>query len=183
MAAVYGRQYPKEFCRSDQQVQDQLELWTERIDKHIGLKQKLAHRLYFFSTVNCAIRREIWDKYKFPEDIRIFEDATFARNVIGAGYKIVYLPTGAVIHSHNLGARQIMNRYLDMGYVQAKYGFTEKQSKNYQSEGSRYFKQGFKQIYHEDGPLWALRFFWHTAAGFIGLTWGQALFKLGVEVK
>ncbi|HEY3855847.1 MAG TPA: glycosyltransferase family 2 protein [Verrucomicrobiae bacterium] len=179
VACVYGRQSPKKDCDPINKFRTEFNYGPERIDKHISLQHKLAHRLYFFSTVNCAIRREIWEKFKFPEDIHIFEDAAFARKVIGAGHKIVYSPGAEVIHSHNIGAKEILSRYIDAGYMQAKYSFSEKQSKSYQSEGSRYFKQGFKQIYEEAGLPWGARFFWHTAAGFIGLTWGQLLFKMG----
>jgi rhamnosyltransferase len=183
VACVYGRQVPKEECDPINKFRTGWNYQTERIDKHIGLQDKLAHRLYFFSTANCCIRRKVWEQFKFPEDIRIFEDATFARKVIAAGSTIVYTPKAAVVHSHNLGVKEITKRYLDAGYVQAKYTFAENQGKSYRSEGMNYLKQGFKYVHGDAGLVWAVRFMWHTFAGYVGLTWGRILFKLGVQLK
>jgi rhamnosyltransferase len=183
VACVYGRQLPKEECDPINKFRTGWNYQTERIDKHIGLQDKLAHRLYFFSTANCCIRRRIWEEFKFPEDIRIFEDATFARKVIAAGHTIIYNPKAAVVHSHNLGAKEIRKRYLDAGYVQAKYAFSENQGKGYRSEGMIYLKKGLGYVYREGGLLWAFRFIWHTFVGYVGLTWGRFLFKRGVELK
>jgi rhamnosyltransferase len=181
VTCVYGRQLPKDGCDPINKFRTRWNYQDDRIEKHSGLEKELAHRLYFFSTVNCAIRRETWEWYKFPEDIHIFEDAAFARKVITAGNRIVYTPKSEVIHSHNLGAKQIAKKYLDMGYVQAKYAFSSNQDKNYRSEGMRYLKQGLRQIYNEGGPLWTVRFMWHTFAGYAGLTWGRLLFKAGIK--
>jgi rhamnosyltransferase len=183
VACVYGRQLPNDHCDPINRFRTGWNYQGQRIDKHLGLKPKLAHRLYFFSTANCSIRRGIWEQYKFPEDIHIFEDSAFSRKVIGDGHKIVYTPNAEVIHSHNLGVKEILKRYLNAGYVQAKYAFTDRQDQHYRSEGLNYLKQGLRQIYGEAGSLWAMRFMWHTFAGYIGLTWGQMLFKAGVQMK
>ena len=88
-----------------------------------------------------------------------------------------------MVHSHNLGVKEIGKRYLDAGYVQAKYAFSNSQDKNYRSEGMHYLKQGVRQINREAGSLWAARFIWHTFVGYLGLVLGQILYKAGVELN
>jgi len=183
VACVYGRQLPKDDCDPVNRFRMRWNYQTEVLEKNKAQEARLAHRLYFFSTANCSIRRGIWQEFRFPEDIRIFEDTTFANRVIGAGHTIVYNPLACVRHSHNLNARQIMQRYLDVGYVQAKYGFSENQNQNYRSEGVEYLREGLKMVSREAGLLWAAKFLRHSAAGYVGLTWGRILYRLGVDLK
>jgi len=180
--AVYGRQIPKEECDPVNRFRTGWNYQGERIDKTVAKKSELGHRLYFFSTANCAIRREVWENYRFPEDIRIFEDTTFARKIIDGGGTIVYSPVAAVVHSHNLGPKAIFQRYLDMGYVQRKYEFMKNLGGSFRSEGMRYLKTGWKQVGEYGGFTWRLRFVWHTAVGYIGLTFGRFLHWSGKEL-
>lgn len=180
IGCVYGRQLPKNDCDPINKFRTEWNYRSDRIEKNQAGERALAHRLYFFSTANCAIRRGVWEQFRFPEDVRIFEDATFARKVIAAGYTIVYAPAAAVVHSHNLGPREIMGRYFDMGYVQAKYAFTRDQDRNYRAEGLAYLSEGVHCISRGAGPIWVARFIWHTMAGYLGLTWGQILFNTRV---
>jgi rhamnosyltransferase len=177
IACVYGRQLPKDDCDPINKFRTEWNYQAERIEKKRGRERELAHRLYFFSTANCAIRRQVWEKFRFPEDVLIFEDATFARKVIAAGYTIMYVPQAAVIHSHNLGPQQIMKRYFDAGYVQAKYAFTQNQDRNYRAEGFDYLYHGIQNVWREAGTVWMARFIWHTMAGYLGLTWGHIMFN------
>ena len=183
VAAVYGRQVPKEDCDPVNRFRTRWNYGTSRIDKSIKLESQLAHRLYFFSTANCAIRRDIWEQFRFPEDIRIFEDTTFARQVIQSGYTIVYNPAASVVHSHNLGAHAIFRRYLDMGYVQRKYGFGSNVGQRYRAEGIQYLKDGARTIFRDTGLAWTCRFVFHTAVGYAGLVWGRLVCKAGAKLQ
>ncbi len=183
VACVYGRQLPKDDCDPVNRFRMRWNYQAEPLEKKKAQEPWLAHRLYFFSTANCAIRRAVWEEFRFPEDVQIFEDTTFAKRVISSGYTIVYSPHAGVVHSHNLSARQVMRRYIHAGYVQAKYRFCENQGRNFRSEGVKYLRQGLKTISREAGLLWAAKFLRHTAAGYIGLTWGRILYRLGVHLK
>jgi len=58
----------------------------------------------FFSASYGAIRREIWEKFKFPENIPYQyiggEDQIWAKDLLEKGYKIIYEPKSIVKHSH-----------------------------------------------------------------------------------
>lgn len=53
-----------------------------------------------FDNVSSMIRRSVWEEVKFPER-KFAEDIAWAKMVLEKGFKIVYEPESAVIHSHN----------------------------------------------------------------------------------
>jgi GT2 family glycosyltransferase len=58
-----------------------------------------------FSNSNCAIRKDVWRSFKFDERIPYAEDILWQREVIEAGYSIVYAPDAAVYHTHRVSIR------------------------------------------------------------------------------
>ena len=54
----------------------------------------------FFSNTSSILRKSIWEKYPFPK-ADFAEDASWAEQVLRAGYKIVFEPGSVIIHSHN----------------------------------------------------------------------------------
>lgn len=69
-----------------------------------------------FSNVNCAIKRSIWESYPFSETIVMSEDQVWSRQVLEAGYKIVYSSEAAVYHSHNYSLSSAFRRFFDSGW-------------------------------------------------------------------
>jgi len=69
----------------------------------------------FISNVNSAIRRDVWQQFKFSENIIMTEDKEFANRVLAAGLQIVYQPEAAVYHAHDFGIRSIFRRSVDYG--------------------------------------------------------------------
>jgi rhamnosyltransferase len=96
-AGVYSRQIPKENCRLYMARDMQKAMPAE------GFTRSKYENLDFmiFSTVSCAVRREIWREYPFDDRIIIAEDQEWARRILNKGFKIVYEPASAVYHSHN----------------------------------------------------------------------------------
>ena len=68
-----------------------------------------------FSTANCAIRRIIWDRYRFGW-APILEDKKWQREIVDAGYKIASLHDVRVFHSHAYGFRSLVKRCASEGY-------------------------------------------------------------------
>jgi len=74
-----------------------------------------------FSTVNCMIRKTLWEKYPFDENLpkeipqaKKFggEDYDWAREMLARGYKIVVEPEFKVFHSHREPLSQLVSKYL-----------------------------------------------------------------------
>jgi len=75
----------------------------------------------FFSTVNCILRRSLWEKYPFderlPSEIPYSrklggEDFDWAREMEARGCKIVVEPGFNVYHSHRETFTQLASKYL-----------------------------------------------------------------------
>jgi rhamnosyltransferase len=57
-----------------------------------------------FDNVCSCIRRSVWSEHPF-RSTPIGEDLEWAREVLLAGYRIAYVPSAEVIHSHDRSAR------------------------------------------------------------------------------
>ncbi len=69
----------------------------------------------FFSNVSSAIRRDVWKQFPFREDVIMSEDQYWARDVLRAGYEVVYQPAAQVYHSHNYSLRGLFLRNWQSG--------------------------------------------------------------------
>jgi rhamnosyltransferase len=114
VAGVYSRQLPKPDCY----------IYLERIitrsflDKKI-IKSKTKNQnvldrykgYSLYSTVSAAIRKQIWGKIPFDDQIAIGEDMLWAAKVLDLNYKIIYEPGSIVFHSHNWEPIEVFNRF------------------------------------------------------------------------
>ncbi len=76
----------------------------------------LFYRDVFFSNVSSAARRDVLLRYPFDETLIMSEDQQFARDVLRAGYEIVYASASVVRHSHDYSWMQALRRYFDSAY-------------------------------------------------------------------
>ena len=93
IAGVYGRQLPLQH--------------TSSVDKRdllmvFGLDRKVQKKDYFFHNANSMIPRFIWEKFPFDENVTNIEDRIWGKEVIKAGYNIIYDPDAEVYHHHGL---------------------------------------------------------------------------------
>ena len=117
VAAVYGRQIPK--AGSSMERQDALDAvyGEQKTVKDPARRTGIGYRFYHFSDVNAAIRRDIWETVRFPEDLKVFEDLGIAKSILDSGWKIVYEPKAPVYHSHSHTTVGLFKRYFDIGYT------------------------------------------------------------------
>lgn len=122
VAAVYSRQIPRLDChplakyhlsfyigcsrkRRIQEIRDR--------KAYHNLSQWNKYALIHFANVSSCIRREVWENFPFGK-WEFGEDLAWAKRVLEAGYKIIYEPSSAVIHSHNYSCSGLFKRlYLD----------------------------------------------------------------------
>lgn len=74
----------------------------------------------FFSNVSAAIRRSVLLQFPFDEELIMSEDQQFSRDLLNAGYAVVYCPESIVVHSHNYSLRVCVRRYFDSVYSLTK---------------------------------------------------------------
>jgi rhamnosyltransferase len=121
VAAVYSRQAPRE----DANPMERYFLLTHfppgpmlRREKKDGSTPSLQN--VFFSNVSGAIRRNLLLQYPFDEELIMSEDQQLSRDLIEAGYVVVYQPESVVIHSHNYSLATCVKRYFDSVYSLTK---------------------------------------------------------------
>jgi rhamnosyltransferase len=93
VAGVYGKQEPL----PDTNSLDKRDLLTV-----FGLERRVQEKDYFFHNANSMIRRSVWERIPFDEEIAGVEDRDWAKRVLDEGHKIVYEPYAAVYHWHGI---------------------------------------------------------------------------------
>jgi glycosyltransferase involved in cell wall biosynthesis/GT2 family glycosyltransferase len=66
----------------------------------------------FLSNVNACYARNCWEQVRFRE-VTYSEDQAFGRDLLRAGWRKVYHPAAAVLHSHDYAFADFMRRYFD----------------------------------------------------------------------
>lgn len=65
----------------------------------------------FCNNANAAIRREVWSKIPYNEDLTGLEDLDWAKRALNQGYFLAYAAEAAVFHVHQESWVQIVHRY------------------------------------------------------------------------
>ncbi len=99
----------------------------------------------FFSNVNSAIKRSVWEKIRFNEKLIISEDYDWAKRAHDHGYRMEYIPEAAVFHSHRYSLKQVFKRYFDSGVSFSQMGLKPRVVRN----GIRYFIDEIRYVGRE----------------------------------
>lgn len=74
----------------------------------------------FCNNANAAIRRALWEEYKYDESLTGLEDLDWATRVQADGYHISYASEAEIIHVHDETTRQVYNRYRREGIAHSQ---------------------------------------------------------------
>lgn len=100
-AAVFGRQIPRPDCAA---------VFARDYERCFGVQRESAAWDHFFSMVSSGLRRDVWARRGFRENMQYSEDDEYTRWCRAAGYRIRYCPESVVMHSHNYTPRQAYKR-------------------------------------------------------------------------
>jgi rhamnosyltransferase len=118
VAGVYSRQVPRPECNPFTRyalenhftnLPERREQYIDDLARYEALPPPRKLQLITFDDVSSCIRRSVWEEYPYKE-LSFGEDVEWAQRVMKAGYKLVYDPKSAVIHSHNRSAFYEMKR-------------------------------------------------------------------------
>ena len=98
VAGVYGRQLPHDDAWPSVQSGTIFEFYGQQLRIQSDADNPNDH---CFSNSASAIRRSLWEKHPFDEELPYCEDREWARSMLMLGYKILYEPSAVVCHSHN----------------------------------------------------------------------------------
>jgi glycosyltransferase involved in cell wall biosynthesis len=120
---VYGPYRPRPDAAAP--VQMELEAWFRSLSPDGGPQLErmpeserrrpvleLAGRRGFFTDANACMARSAWERVPF-RDVPYAEDRVLAIDMLRAGYAKAFLPSAAVIHSHDYNSAQRLRRNFD----------------------------------------------------------------------
>lgn len=105
---------PKVGLTYGRQVGDQTSAFSERmimLDWYPEHPTENHMELPFANNANSAVRRSVWEKYKFDENLPGLEDIEFCHRFYKEGFISEYVPEAVVVHIHNESWKKIHNRY------------------------------------------------------------------------
>jgi rhamnosyltransferase len=114
VAMVVGRQIPWQSTKPPEKFFYAYNFPPFKIKLNLGASD-YYHDNVFISNVNSAIRKDVWQQFRFCESITMVEDKEFAKRILFAGWDIVYEPDAAVYHGHDFGLWSAFRRYIDYG--------------------------------------------------------------------
>jgi 2-desacetyl-2-hydroxyethyl bacteriochlorophyllide A dehydrogenase len=102
-AMVYGRQMGGKSSKFSE---------TQDMRRTFGPRREVLRPPRFFANnANAAIRKDLWQKHPFDENLLGLEDIEWAKYWMEKGYQVVYEPQAALYHMHEENWRQIRRRY------------------------------------------------------------------------
>ena len=116
VAGVYGRQIPRPGAHVVEAYFLERTYQAARRVKRLAPGRRITLEDLFFSNVTSVIRKSAWRQCPFDERLHMSEDQGWARDILRAGYSLVYEPAAAVLHSHNYTFGQLFRRNFDSGH-------------------------------------------------------------------
>jgi rhamnosyltransferase len=179
LAASYGRQlpYPEahffsvQLRRFNYPEDSQYRGWEDR--------QIYGFKTLFISNSFAAWRREALEEQGFFRSGLLFgEDSLALAQILQRSYRVAYVSTATVYHSHNYSIVQDFRRYFDVGVFHQTQQEDLAPFGSPQGAGRAYVASELALLWH-DGKYFLLpEWFFRTLGKWLGYTLGKRFFRL-----
>lgn len=122
VGGVYGRQTAPAGMGALRAQTLASEYGLERQERDPALITRYTPGHFRFSNANGAVRRVLWERFRWDESVLLAEDQGFCRDMLKAGMKVVYEPAAEVVHGHERGLWGDFQYALDNGVSLARLG-------------------------------------------------------------
>jgi len=119
VAMVVGRQIPWQSTKPPEKFFYAHHFPSFRVEVNAGARN-YYHDNVFISNVNSAIRKDVWQQFRFSENVVAAEDKEFAKRILSAGWSIIYEPEAVAYHGHDFGLRSVFERHVDYGVADSQ---------------------------------------------------------------
>jgi len=169
VAGVYGRQIPREDANPIEAF-----FLNEKypLTGIVKRGRNVDMNIIFFSDVNAAIKKDVWNKYNYHRTI-MCEDQQWAKDVLLNGYKIIYDPEAAVYHSHNHTLKSVFKRYFDTGASLKLIASKEYSIKSVSGSGLKHVIKEFIFLLNNRYIMWIPYAIFYNGCKFIGILLGR----------
>jgi len=182
IAGVYGRQVPEGSANPMESFFLNIRYPLSRMVRSAE-QGKVDMNTIFFSNANSTIRKEMWEKYPFADNLIMSEDQEWARKVLLGGYKIAYEPGAAVYHSHNYNLKTVFQRYFDSGVSFSQFAGRECSLGRFICEGLVYTRSEMKFLISDGHVKWLPYALLYDMAKFFGVSLGKKEKHLPLSLK
>ena len=117
VAGVYGRQLSIGLVNPYEAMLNEIFFVKNKIE--FNLKDKKRCKRIHFTNSNAAIRKDVWQRFKFNEQVPYGEDILWQSDVIKAGFSVVYTPNAVVYHTHTLNMTAVYKNSVNCAYCHA----------------------------------------------------------------
>lgn len=102
-AFTYGRQIGRDGVTKFSEAQ----LFGKYFPEHSAIPQEG----FFCNNANSAVRADIWETYRFDEEVTGLEDMVLGKQLVADGHKIGYVAGAPVVHLHEETWSKVKIRY------------------------------------------------------------------------
>jgi rhamnosyltransferase len=174
VAGVYGRQLPHHHATPPEiYFLDFLYGPRSRVQA-VGVDgEGISMSTTLFSNANSAMRREVWERFPFAEDLIMSEDQEWSRRVLLDGYRLVYDADAAVRHSHDYTLTAAFKRFFDSGVSASRsYLGGEEAQTELRRRAISYARGEFGWLLRSGRARWIPYTILYEATKFVGLQLG-----------
>lgn len=108
---VYGRQIGRDFTKFSEGV---------HFEKTFPKYSKIPQDGFFCNNANAALKKSVWQKFRFNEELTGLEDMFLAKKIFEIGGQIGYVSDASVFHIHDESWSQVKKRYEREAYALQK---------------------------------------------------------------
>jgi len=163
----------------------------KRVNVAIGnpAYERSPYPFIWFSNTSSCIRKTVWEKWPFRR-LDFAEDQEWAKRVLEAGYKTVYVPDSIVIHSHHYKPARNFRRHFEHARAMKEIFGKEEfpRFKAIFSATRQSVQADYRFFRSETGSGWGFyrcffpSLFWYLSA-FTGLWLGTHLEKIPLTLR
>ncbi len=107
----YGRQIGRDSTKFSEQS-----LFT----KYFPNYSKIPQEGFYCNNANAAVRKDLWERFKFDESLTGLEDMYFSKALVADGGEVAYIANAPVFHIHDETWYQVKIRYEREAYALQK---------------------------------------------------------------
>lgn len=122
VGAVYGKQTAPEGMGALRRQSLASEYSETRQVRDPALIDRYNPGHFRFSNANGAVRRTLWERFRWNEELLLAEDQGLCRDILMAGYQVIYEPKAEVIHGHERSLWGEFKFALDNGLSLSRIG-------------------------------------------------------------
>lgn len=126
VGAVYGRQIPPQSVGPVRRYAITCLYPVQREVRQLSALQPLSLAMVRFSNANSAIRKNLITRFQFNERALVCEDHGICRDILLAGYKVLYEPDATVIHGHQRNLYSEFQWAVDNGISLTRMGILDR---------------------------------------------------------